>query len=102
MTEKDKKEIIDRIGIIRHRVNLSARELSRRAGLNDSYISTMEQKGVCPSMNALYDILEVCGVTPEQFFYENFKDYELDKKYLDIIKNMKSDKKQALIEFLMK
>ncbi len=102
MTDKDKKAIVERIGIIRYNANLSARELSLRIGKEESYISTLEQKCVCPSMNALYDILEVCGVTPEQFFYENFKDYELDKKYLDIIKNMKSDKKQALIEFLMK
>lgn len=96
------KLIVERIGIIRHNANLSARELSKRIGMNDGYINSIESGKSIPSLPALINILEVCDVSFEQFFYDNFKDYSLDKKYLEVLKNMNSDKKKALIDFLIK
>ncbi len=95
-------EIIERIGIARHKANLSARELSRRLGMNDAYVHTIENKKALPSLDALLNIIEICGMTCEQFFYENINDYEKDKQLLTIFNTLKSDKKQQLIDFLSK
>ena len=96
------KDIIDRIALVRHRANLSARELSRRLGKNDGYINGLESRKGLPSLDALLEIIEICGMTCEQFFYENINDYEKDKQLLTIFNTLKSDKKQQLIDFLSK
>ena len=97
----DKKEIIDRIGIIRNRVNLSARALSLLAGLNAGYINRLEsKKDFLPSLEAFLDILEVCNVTPEEFFYNNFSDYSQDKEIIDLLKTTSIEKKEIVLSIL--
>mgnify|MGYP000850152017 CR=1 FL=1 len=66
------KDIIARIGQIRSEAGLSSRELSLRIGKNESYVHSMEGKyGFEPSLSALLDMIEVCGKTPEEFFYHD-------------------------------
>ena len=63
-------EIIDRIGILRTRANLSARGLSLAIDKNASYINILESnRSFEPSLSTLLKIIEVCGSTPEEFFY---------------------------------
>ncbi|MDR3263138.1 MAG: helix-turn-helix domain-containing protein [Clostridiales bacterium] len=99
----DLKEIIERIGRIRSKSNLSARELSLRIDKNPGYINLLESKqNFEPSLSALLDIIEICGITPEEFFYENLEQYETDKKLLSFFKTLSQYQKEAILNLYKK
>ena len=94
------KDIINRMGIVRNKANLSARELSLRIGMSPQYISQIENGRITLSVEKLIDILEVCDCSLEKFFSEDLEGYDADRELLYIIKTIPSDKKDNLIEFL--
>ena len=97
----DNKEIIDRISIARTNVNLSARALSLSAGLNGGYISRLEsKKDFLPSLEAFLKILEICNMTPEEFFYYNQNEYKKDKEIIELLKSADTEKKEIVLSIL--
>lgn len=95
----DKQELIFKIGTIRQKANLSARALSLKIDMTESYINRLEtQKDFLPSMEVFFKILDCCGTTPEKFFYHNPETFEEDMKILDIFRNMTSDQKESFIK----
>lgn len=96
----DIKDIIARIGYFRNRANLSAKALSLSIDKNPAYINKMERGEYEPSMRVVLDIIEACGTTPEEFFYEDINSYKIDKENLAIIKKLDNNKKTALKELL--
>ncbi|MBQ7913371.1 MAG: helix-turn-helix transcriptional regulator [Clostridia bacterium] len=92
------KEIIERISLIRANANLSARELSLIIGKNPAYISQLENTASFePSLSTLLDILAVCNVSVEEFFYHNMEQYANDKKLLDFFSSLSEKQKEAII-----
>jgi transcriptional regulator with XRE-family HTH domain len=99
----DLNEVILRIGILRQRANLSARALSLEIGKNEGYINRLEtHKDFVPTINVLLDIIEVCGSTPEEFFYHDIFQYNTDKKTLDFINNLNEKQKKAIMNLYEK
>ncbi len=97
----DRFEIINRIGQLRTRANLSARALSQKIGLNDGYISRLEsKKDFLPSMEVLLSIIEVCGSTTEEFFYKNMLEYKKDIEIINLLNFASEDKKNAILTIL--
>ena len=91
-------EIVDRIAIIRMRANLSARALSLTIGKNASYINLLEsKKDFEPSLSALLDIIEVCGSTPEEFFYSDLHQYQEDKDCFQFLRTLSKKQKDAIM-----
>ena len=83
-----KEEIIDRIGIARHNAGLSAKALSELAGLNKGYINRLENgRDFLPSLDALLNIIDVCGISEEEFFYHDINSYKQD---MELISSLKS------------
>jgi len=99
--EKEKmtiKEIINRISFIRANANLSARELSLIIGKNPAYITQLETTSSFePSLSTLLDILTVCNVSIEEFFYHDIQQYKNDKKLLDFFSTLSEKQKEAII-----
>ncbi len=98
------QEIVERIGIIQTRANLSARALSLTIGKNASYIHLLESEKTTfePSLSVLLDIIEVCGSTPEEFFYSDLNSYKQDKQALDFFKTLSSYQKEAIMNLYKK
>lgn len=84
---------------MRAEVNLSARELSGRIGKSGSYINALEAQkgGFEPSLSALLDIIEVCGKTPEEFFYHDPAQYKQDMQLLQYFKRLTPDQKAVIL-----
>lgn len=61
-------EIGEKLKNLRIQKNLTQEELGERTDLSKGYISQLERDLSSPSMETFFDILEVLGVTPEQFF----------------------------------
>ncbi len=98
-----KEEIIERISVARHNAGLSAKALSEMAGLNKGYINRLENgKDFLPSVEALLNIIEACGMTEEQFFYRDINSYNQDMQLIDAMKNLPNDKKLAIVTLLKK
>lgn len=96
-------EIIDRISVIRTKADLSARALSMTINKNPAYISQLESKnGFEPSLSAILDICEVCGVTPEEFFYHDMNAYKLDMEFIDFLKTLSETQKKAIMNLYTK
>ena len=92
------KEIIERISLIRTKANLSARELSLIIGKNPAYISQLENTSRFePSLSTLLDILLVCNVSVEEFFYHDMQQYQNDLKLLKFFSSLSEKQKDAIL-----
>jgi len=98
------KEVIERISRIRTRANLSARALSLDIDKNASYIHLLESqgKGFEPSLSVLFEIIRVCGSTPEEFFYKDMESYKLDMEVLAFLKTLSPYQKEAILNLYKK
>ncbi len=97
----DRNEVINRISKIRTRANLSARKLSQEIGMNDGYINRLEcKRDYLPTMLVLFDIIEVCGSTPAEFFYPVMEDYQKDQEIIKLLNHSNSATKDAILTIL--
>lgn len=67
-------EIGKRIKNLRIQKNLTQEELGERTNLSKGYISQLERDLSSPSMETFFDILEVLGCSPKDFFEEGQKE----------------------------
>ena len=74
--------------------------MSLMVGKSTSYISKFEMGEINLPSELLFDIISACGVTPEEFFYENEQDYEKNKLLFQKFKKL-SDENKDLIMRLM-
>ena len=96
------KEILSRIGYIRNKANLSAREVSLRIGMSPQYVAQLESGRIVLTVEKLLQILEVCNFPIERFFSSNIDSYEVDNELKSLINNLPTDKKINIIEFIKK
>lgn len=96
----DKIEIINRIGYIRVRAKLTQKALSYALGMNPSYINRLEsKKDFLPSLEVLLKIIEICGSSPEEFFYSDISAYEKDKQIAEQIKSLPAEVKDFILNY---
>ncbi|MCH5350551.1 MAG: helix-turn-helix transcriptional regulator [Clostridiales bacterium] len=96
----DKIDIIQRIGYIRTRAKMTQKALSNAIGMNPSYINRLESaQNFLPSLEVLLTIIDVCGSTPEEFFYHDISAYERDKTFADKINSLPSDIKEFILDY---
>lgn len=94
-------DVIERIGYFRTKAKLSQKALSIDIDMNIGYINRLEsKKDFLPSVEVLLKIIKACGITEEEFFYSDIQNYEEDKKILYKLKELPSDKREALLKLL--
>lgn len=97
------KEIILRISRMRIEANLSARALSLEIGKTEGYIHLLEsERSFEPSLSALLDMIEVCGKTPEEFFYHDPEQFKKDQELLEFFKTLSPRQKDAILNLYKK
>lgn len=96
------KEILSRIGYVRNKANLSAREVSLRMGMSAQYVAQVESGRIVLTVEKLLQILEICDFSVERFFSPNIVDYNVDNELKSLIEALPTDKKISLIEFIKK
>ena len=89
-----------RIGYIRTRAKLSQKALSYAIDMNPNYINRLEsKKDFLPSLEVLMRIIEVCGSTPEEFFYRDIAEYEMDMELSEKIKTLPTEVKEFVLNY---
>ena len=96
------KEILARIGYIRNKANLSAREVSLRMGMSPQYVAQIESGRIVLNIEKLLQILEICEFPIERFFSSNIDNYNVDNELKTLIESLTADKKKNLIGLLKK
>ena len=96
------KEILSRIGYVRNKANLSAREVSQRIGMSPQYVAQLESGRIVLTVEKLLQILEICEFPIDRFFSSNIADYKIDNELKSLIESLPSDKKKNIIEFIKK
>ena len=96
------KEILSRIGYVRNKANLSAREVSLRMGMSPQYVAQLESGRIVLTVEKLLQILEICEFPIERFFSSNIVDYNVDNELKMLIESLPLDKKKNIIEFIKK
>ena len=96
------KEILSRIGYVRNKANLSAREVSLRMGMSPQYVAQLESGRIVLTVEKLLQILEICEFPIERFFSSNIAEYNVDSELKLLIESLPLDKKKNIIEFIKK
>ena len=100
----DIKEIIERISYFRNESKLSARELSLRIFKNETYINRLEYLNFNLPVTVLMEIIDALGITPDEFFAKDYKNYSKKEKLLnlltDLISDLPKNKLDNLIDFI--
>ena len=94
------KEILSRIGYVRNKANLSAREVSQRMGMSPQYVAQLESGRIVLTVEKLLQILEICEFPIERFFSSNIVDYTFDNELKSLIESLPTEKKKNIIEFI--
>lgn len=96
------KEILSRIGYVRNKANLSAREVSLRMGMSPQYVAQLESGRIVLTVEKLLLILEICDFPIERFFSSNIADYHIDNELKGLLESLPTDKKKNIIDFIKK
>jgi len=92
---------LERLKFLREKAGFTMRGLSKKLNRGDSYISKMESGQFSPTFEDIEIIVKECGSTMEEFCYEDFESYALDKEILSKVKDLNKHEKQALITLLV-
>ena len=95
-----RKFLIDRLGMMRQRAGLSARELSGRIGKSKAYIAKFENGDLALPSEVLLDAIEVCGSSPEEFFFEDISSYNEFKELYSIFRGLSSENKERIKDLM--
>lgn len=68
----ERRYLINRLGFIRNKAGLSARELSQRLGFSPAYIAKFENGDFSIPAEVLLNAITICGSTKEEFFSDNY------------------------------
>ena len=96
------KEVLSRIGFVRNKAGLSAREVSLRMGMSPQYVAQLESGRIVLTVEKLLQILEICNFPIERFFSSNIADYEVNNELSELLNNLSLEKKKHIIEFIKK
>lgn len=103
MEKEEIEAFIQKISYLRNKNNLSARKLSEQIGKNYGYINKLEhEKSFLPTVDTLFDILEVCNTSPEEFFYYNINSYKADREIIELLSNIDDESKKSILTLLKK
>lgn len=94
--------LINRLGYIRNRANLSARELSQRLGFSIAYIAKFDNGDFNMPSEVLLDAIANCQSTPEEFFHRDISKYNEHKDLLEKYEMLSIESKQTILDLMQK
>lgn len=96
----NRKLLINRLGYLRARANMSARELSQRIDKSIAYIAKFDNGDFNIPAEVLLDAIEVCGSTPEEFFWEDIVKYSKQKALISSFEKLSSESQNTVLNLI--
>lgn len=94
--------LINRLGYIRNRAKLSARELSQRLGFSIAYIAKFDNGDFNIPSEVLLEAIDICESTPEEFFHSDISKYKEHKDLLENYESLSNESKQTILDLIKK
>lgn len=94
--------LINRLGYIRNRANLSARELSQRLGFSIAYIAKFDNGDFNIPSEVLLEAIEICESSAEEFFHADISKYNEHKDLLEKYELLSNESKQTILDLMKK
>lgn len=88
--------LIDRLGYLRARANLSARELSQRIDKSIAYMAKFDNGDFSIPTEVLLEAIETCESTPEEFFWEDISKYKEQKELITTFEKLSNESKETI------
>ncbi len=98
----ERQFLINRLGYIRNRAGLSARELSQRLGFSIAYIAKFENGDFSIPAEVLLNAIEICGSSPAEFFSEDITSYNETKEVVERYKKLSDENKETIKDLIEK
>lgn len=95
-----RKYLINRVGYARNKANLSGRTLSNMLGYSEAYIAKFENGDFSIPAEVILDIIEICGMTVEEFFFEDIANYEENKSLLNNFNKLTNESKLTILNLM--
>ncbi len=99
---RERQFLINRLGYIRTRANLSARELSQRLGFSIAYIAKFENGDFSIPAEVLLNAIEICGSTPAEFFSDSISEYTDTKEVAEGYLRLSDEGKDTIKDLIKK
>ena len=97
-----RKYLMERLGYIRNKANLSARELSQRLGFSVAYIAKFDNGDFNMPSEVLLEAIETCNSTPEEFFHSDIAKYREHQELLEKYESLSDESKQTIVDLMKK
>lgn len=88
--------LIDRLGYLRARANLSARELSQRIDKSIAYMAKFDNGDFSIPTEVLLEAIETCESTPEEFFWEDIAKDKEQKELITTFEKLSNESKETI------
>lgn len=99
---QDRQFLIDRLGYIRNRAKLSARELSQRLGYSIAYIAKFENGDFSIPAEVLLDAIKICGSSPAEFFADDIAKFNETKQIIEAYEKLSEESKNTIQDLMSK
>lgn len=99
---QDRQFLINRLGYIRNRANLSARELSQRLGFSIAYIAKFENGDFSIPAEVILDAIKICNSSPAEFFSEDISKFKDTKEVIDLYEKLSEESKRTIKDLIYK
>ena len=90
-----------RLAQLRAEKGVSAREMSRSIGQNDSYINHIENGQTMPSISGFFIICDYLGVSPSDFLNPALMYPRTNSKLYALMESLPAERQGALVEFII-
>ena len=92
--------LINRLGYIRNRANLSARELSQTLGFSIAYIAKFENGDFNIPSEVLLNAIEICKSSPEEFFHGDIVKYQEHQDLIEKYESLSIESKHTILDLM--
>ena len=92
--------LINRLGYLRNRAKLSARDLSGQVDKSFAYFAKFDNGDFSIPAEILLDAIECCGSTPEEFFWEDITKYKEQKDLINSFSKLSDESKQTILNLI--
>ena len=89
-----------RICYFREKKNMSTNKLATLAGISQSYLRDIERNNKNPSIEIIYQLCKVLGISLKDFFDDDFYSNFNDNPLITRIYRLNPSQREALLNFL--
>ena len=91
-----REEILNRVAYFKNKKGMSAFQISLELGHAKTYFYRLQTNKMTLNLETLLEMLEIIGVTTEEFFYADIDNYKEDMEFLKAYKMLSEEERKSI------